>query len=48
MLNYEEFAEAFKEGLSTKLGGMPEKGEPQFLKKAKINCEVDGITFRKD
>ena len=48
MLNYEEFAEAFKEGLSAKLGEMPEKGELQFLKKAKINCEVDGITFRKD
>ncbi len=47
MLNYEEFAEAFKEGLSAKLGEMPEKGELQFLKKAKINCEVDGVTFRK-
>ncbi len=48
MLNYEEFAEAFKEGLSAKLGEMPEKGELQFLKKAKINCEVDGVTFRKE
>lgn len=46
MLNYEEFAEAFKEKISEKIGAMPEKGVLEFMKKEKINCEVDGITFR--
>lgn len=46
MLNYEEFAEAFKERVSEGLNEKPEKGILEFMKKQKINREVEGISFR--